>query len=1116
MLDGKYLKLKNIYAFPQLITYLRDEMSWPISRDSFETLDELFFEFTPDELGIDIKNAAKIQEIKRLRPLSTKQPWGIYFIKFEPKKLPVVALRRILSQVVLKKRPSANRSDRAAWVADDLLFVSNYGENTGRKIIFAHFSKGKDKNDLPTLKVLGWDNLDTVLHLDAVARELTGHLSWPADENNAEAWREQWGSAFTLRHREIITTSKELSIRLAELARSIRDRIKSALAIETKKGPLTQLMKSFHTTLVHDLSNDSFADMYAQTIAYGLLSAQISDPQKKTANDFAAHMRTNPFLRELMEAFLKVGGRKGNVGGPGIDFDELGVSEVVELLDYANMEAVVRDFGDLRPDEDPVTHFYELFLNEFDQKEKKRRGVFYTPRSVVSYIVRSVDELLRTEFGLTDGLADTTTWSEMVKRNKDLKIPVGVSPDQDFVQILDPATGTGTFLVEVIDIIHRTLVAKWKVQGNSESKIDKLWNEYVPRHLLTRLYGYELLMAPYAIAHLKFGLKLYETGYHFGSDERARVYLTNALEPAQDFSGQFKFAIPALAHEAKAVNIIKEKTRFTVIIGNPPYAGISVNMSDHAQKLVDRYRFIAGDRIDEVKLWLQNDYIKFIALAQGIVERSAVGVWGFITDNSYLDGPTFRGVRFGLAETFKNLRVLDLHGSAKRRNKTELGTVDENVFDITQGVSIVIGVATNTKTACPPCYADITGSRDEKYALLNKNEFMFHPVSWNPPFFLLVHSDYSLYDEYNKAFVITNAYIAKGNGFMTGRDSFIIGFTRSEIEARIKDFFNLHISDADIRNRYGINDYRAFKIAETRRELKYQPSRIVQVSYRPFDHRWTYFQRPIIQEWQSSVHAHMFGRKNRALCIGRAGNVLGGTWDICFCTKMVTDLNQFYRGGNVSLPIYWYPKNGELFEGRLPNFTRNFIVTLAETLGLRIEKSNLPEGVTSEDIFHYTYAVFHSPGYRSRYAEFLKIDFPRLPITGKLDLFRALASLGGKLVALHLLESPMLEYPITKYINDRAPEVEKVSWSNNAVWLDKAKTTGFKGVLEDVWKFHIGGYQVCEKWLKDRRGRRLSKDDIAHYQKIVVALSETIRLMKEIDEVIEQHGGWPGAFNRGE
>jgi predicted helicase len=260
----------------------------------------------------------------------------------------------------------------------------------------------------------------------------------------------------------------------------------------------------------------------------------------------------------------------------------------------------------------------------------------------------------------------------------------------------------------------------------------------------------------------------------------------------------------------------------------------------------------------------------------------------------------------------------------------------------------------------------------------------------------------------------------------------------------------------------------------------------------------------------------MFGRKNRALCIGRAGNVLGGTWDICFCTKMVTDLNQFYRGGNVSLPIYWYPKNGELFEGRLPNFTRNFIVTLAETLGLRIEKSNLPEGVTSEDIFHYTYAVFHSPGYRSRYAEFLKIDFPRLPITGKLDLFRALASLGGKLVALHLLESPMLEYPITKYINDRAPEVEKVSWSNNAVWLDKAKTTGFKGVLEDVWKFHIGGYQVCEKWLKDRRGRRLSKDDIAHYQKIVVALSETIRLMKEIDEVIEQHGGWPGAFNRGE
>ena len=423
----------NIKRFDQLIAYLRDEMGWPIARDSFEDVDDLFYDFTPDELGIDPKTAAKIQEIKRLRPLSPNQPWGIFFVKFEPKRLPVVALRRILSQVALKKRASANSAERAAWAADDLLFVSNYGEGDERQISFAHFSQaaGRPRPADPQGARLGQPR-----HGAAPRRRRRGAdaSTWPGPTTTptSTAWRKQWRAAFTLRHREVITTSKELSIRLAELARAIRDRIKTALAIETDDGPLTKLMKAFQEALVHDLDADGFADMYAQTIAYGLLSARIADPHKKTADDFAAHMRTNPFLRELMETFLKVGGRRGKAGGPGIDFDELGVSEVVELLDDANMEAVVRDFGDRNPQEDPVIHFYELFLKEYDAKKRMQRGVFYTPRPVVSYIVRSVDELLRTEFGLEDGLADTTTWGEMAKRHKDLKIPEGVSPDQDF------------------------------------------------------------------------------------------------------------------------------------------------------------------------------------------------------------------------------------------------------------------------------------------------------------------------------------------------------------------------------------------------------------------------------------------------------------------------------------------------------------------------------------------------------------------------------------------------------------------------------------------------------------------------------------------------------------
>ena len=394
--------LANIKRFDQLIAYLRDELAWPIEGDDF---DEMTFEYTPDELGIDVSNTAKIQEIKRLRPLAPNQPWGIFFVKFEPKQLPVVALRRILGRVVVKKRASANISERQAWASEDLLFVSNYGEGDTRQISFAHFATPTDGRDLPTLKVLGWDNRDTALHLDTVAKELAEHLAWPDDEDEADAWREQWRAAFTLRHREVITTSRELSVRLAELARTIRDRIQTAIAIETQRGPLNKLMEAFQTALIHDLDEDGFADMYAQTIAYGLLSARIADPHKKTADDFASHMRTNPFLRDLMEKFLRLGGRHTEPGAAGIDFDELGVAEVVELLDNAKMDAVVRDFGDRNPREDPVIHFYELFLKEYDGEKRMQRGVFYTPRPVVSYIVRSVHALLRSEFGLKDGLA---------------------------------------------------------------------------------------------------------------------------------------------------------------------------------------------------------------------------------------------------------------------------------------------------------------------------------------------------------------------------------------------------------------------------------------------------------------------------------------------------------------------------------------------------------------------------------------------------------------------------------------------------------------------------------------------------------------------------------------
>lgn len=1086
-------QLASIRSFGQLVAYLRDALDWPIESDNFE---DLTFEYTPEEIGIDVQNAAKIQEIKRLRPLEASQPWGIFFVKFEPKRLPVVALRRILGQFALKKRASANKADRQAWAADDLLFISSYGEaGDDRCIAFAHFSKPQAGEDLPTLKVLGWDNLDTPLHLDAVAHKLTEHLAWP-DEDDPAAWRERWRGAFTLRHRQVITTSKELSIRLAELARAIRDRIKAALSIETDKGPLTQLMKAFQTALVHDLDADGFADTYAQTISYGLLSARIADPHKKTADDLAAHMRTNPFLRELMETFLKVGGRQGKAGGPGIDFDELGVSEVVELLDDANMEAVVRDFGDQNPEEDPVIHFYELFLREYDPEKRMQRGVFYTPRPVVSYIVRSVDELLRIEFGLADGLADTTTWGEMAKRNQDLKIPKGVSPDQDFVQILDPATGTGTFLVEVIDVVHKTLVAKWQAQGHDEKKIGTLWNEYVAKHLLTRLHGYELLMAPYAIAHLKIGLKLYETGYRFESDARAGIFLTNALEKPSDAQFTLDF-LPALAHEAQAVNAIKRRHRFTVVVGNPPYANYSANLSADARRIVDKYRSFRGIPIRErnqlqFERNIQDDFVKFVSIAQDIVSTSGVGVFSYITNATMLASPSLRGMRESLMRNFSRLFELHLHGGG---NEIIAGAEDdENVFDIVQAVAIHSYVCSKSGGSPELYYSDLLGRRSLKYLALATRSVT--DMKWQQITPDTENCSFTLQDDTGceTSRRLDSAFVKFGAGIKTNRDAVAIGFDETSLLEAILEF-----------------DHRLGSAKDAQRNIH-------SILYRPFDIRKIFYHEGVVASRSLPTMKHIIAGPN-------IGFVCSSTWttpdrfSVGLSRSMVEMKTGTHDRGTSFFPLYRYDV---LFGGKSKkahNLTEDFVKEWCAATRTTFVPTGHGDGKNTtgpEDVLVWLFGLFYSAEYRRRYRTALAHRFPIILFPSDLDVFRAIARLGSELAALHLLESPKLDQRITEYCGGRTPKVEKISWSKNSVWLDTDQTTGFKGVREDVWNFHIGGYQVCHKWLKDRKGRRLSAGDIAHYQKIVVALSETIRLMEEIDTVIEKHSGWPGAFHQGE
>lgn len=1132
------LKLTQIKRFDQLIAYLRDEMGWPIARDSFDDVDDLFYEFSAEELGIDPKTSAKILEIKRLRPLSPKQPWGIFFVKFEPKKLPVIALRRILGQVALKRRSSANSPDRTAWSADDLLFISNYGDGDARQISFAHFSKSDSSLDLPTLRVLGWNNLDTGLHLDAVAKELTENLTWPEEGGDLNQWRKSWSDAFKLGHNEVINTAKDLSIRLAELASSIRDRIKVALSIENDSGPLTILKNAFKSSLVNDLDNDSFADMYAQTIAYGLLSARITDPSKKTVDDFTSHMRTSPFLRELMETFLKIGGRKGKAGGPGIDFDELGVGDVIQLLDNVNIEAVLRDFGDKNRQEDPVMHFFEGFLQAYDKKIRKDRGVFYTPQPVVSYIVRSVHELLQTEFGLVDGLADIATWGEMLKKYPEMKLPPltdepgerrTISPTEPFVQILDPATGTATFLIEVIEVIHQTLSAVWKQQRFTAAQQLIAWNEYVPKHLLPRLHAFELMMAPYAIAHMKVGLKLAETGYLFATEERARIYLTNALEPYQK---QLNLPeLDALAHEAASVNEIKRTKSFTVVIGNPPYSGISSNTSKAMIDLVEPYKSINGVSLGERKIWTQDDYKKFIRFSQLKISNAGFGIVGVITNNGFINEPTSRGMRHNLLATFPRVSILDLHGSLKKREVCPDGSPDKNVFDIEQGVAISFlrcgGLASDVVS-----HSEIWGLRESKYNFLLKNSILSTPANFaspTPDFYLFVPQNEGGKTEFGQFISITEIFASGSNGIQSSRDHVVYSFNNAECRAIIEEFRTPEnvISTPELREKYwpgkkvsnySAGDTRGWSVPDARHKLRQDKNwetKFRKALYRPFDFHTLFYADYMIDWPRSEVMSQML-RPNLSLCVGRAGSAADNQeWNIVFVSNALVDMNLFYRGGNVSYPLRFTGKTEVLAIDRepQPNFKPTFLKKLSSTLSSpQKNDSAMPAELTPEDIFNYAYSVFYSPSYRSRYAEFLKIDYPRLPLTGNLELFHLLAEIGGKLIALHLLEFPLLGQPIIEFVGNPLLVVEKISWSSNTVWVDKAQTTGFESVHEDVWNFHVGGYQVCEKWLKDRKGRSLSKDDIINYKKLVIALTETIRLMADIDKVVECYGGWPKAF----
>ena len=1130
-------RLRQIRTLPALIDFLRDELDWPVD---VSNVDDLVFDFTPKELGLDEKYAVNIKEIKQFRPLSSKQPWGIFWVSFEKKQLPMVVLRRILGNLVIKTRAGVRRTDRPGWHLHYLLFISSYGEEQHRTLSFAHFSEDPDTHELPVLRVLGWDDQNSIMQLDRVAHQLKDHLRWPDHPDDIEAWRENWSAAFTDRYREAIRSSDELIPLLAGLASSIRNRVRNVLTAETDKGPMRRLFAAVRSLLIHDMTEDGFADMYAQTVAYGLLSARFSRPSGLTAQNLVQLTSvSNPFLENLLENLFRL-----NRGKFHFDVDEVGINDVLDLLRNTNMEAIKAAFSDKNPSEDPVIRFYEGFLKEYDPQQRVKRGVFFTPRPVVSYIVRSVHELLQTEFGLADGLASIDTWADMQKRFPDLKVPAGAHPDDPFVCILDPATGTGTFLFECIEVIERTMKDKWCRELGKKSwgapEIIRRWTEYVPKHLLPRLYGYELMMAPYSIAHLKLALKLGETGYQFRDGDRLHIYLTNSLEPPSKLAdSRLADMFGALAAEAQDVNEIKSNKRFTAVIGNPPYSSLSSNASRDEEGqltfiggLIEDYKLVDGHELDETNpKWLHDDYIKFLRFGQWLIGNIGWGILGFITNHSYVDNPTFRGMRYSLFSTFDNIWLLNLHGNVKKTETAPDGSKDNNVFDIQQGVAITIATKADNTKYSGINYHDLWGSRDFKYKVLSSSDISISDIVLTPtrPSYYFVPQNVDLRSEYELGWKISEVFTVNSAGVVSARDGLTIQWTANESWAIVCDFVSL--SEEKAREKYNLGkDARDWRILLAQNDVKntgLKRQLIVPILYRPFDIRYIYYtghSRGFICMPRHDVMRHMIGNsRNIALLWTRP---MSPNYEFSvFSTRYVADqcvVGNKTAGAGISYegPLYVYPAEGEMnLQLRTANMNQDFISDIVNRIGLPFDINavgRLPDAIGPQDLLDYCYAVFHSPSYRSRYSAFLKTEIPRLHVTSSIHLFCALASLGHQLVSLHLMESPLLDSPKTKIIGDvPTAEVEKVTFSKDTVWIDKSGSQGFVGVPETIWNYNIGGYQVCEKWLKDRKGRRLSADDIAHYQKIVVAISETIRIMAEIDKVIDAHGGWPGAFISG-
>jgi len=884
--------------------------------------------------------------------------------------------------------------------------------------------------------------------------------------------------------------AETLAMELAKRTRFLKDEvIAQELGEEEKigKGFILGFYEAFRKYLISGLSKEEFADLYSQTITYGLFAARTRSENgfnRKLAYDKIP--ATIGILRDVFQ-FVSLGKLPQQM--------EWIIDDISEVLAVTDVRNILHKYFHEGKGKDPIIHFYETFLSEYDPQTREKRGVYYTPEPVVSYIVRSLHFVLKEHFNKNEGFANSS------------------------VTVLDPAAGTLTFLAEMAKLAVDEFISKYGKGGKED---------FIKEHILKNFYAFELMMAPYAVGHLKMSFLLEELGYRLQADDRFKLYLTNTLEMEELAQTELP-GMASLSEESHLAGAVKKEQPILVILGNPPYSGHSTNIGDWISKEIKAYYQVDGKPLGERNpKWLQDDYVKFIRFAQWKIDQAGEGVLGFITNHSYLDNPTFRGMRQSLMQSFDEIYLLDLHGNSLKKEKCLDGSKDENVFDIQQGVAIAIfikkkvtasfKVAKSVGVKFPTTniyHSELWGLREEKYNWLNKHDIKntkWRKINPKSEFYLFIPRDEELLRHYEAYAKITDIFPVNSVGIVTSRDGFVINADKEALKRRIRQFRDKNLPDEIIRETFGLKDTSMFNLREARENLREADNwedSITKILYRPFDSQWIFYHEAVIERPRKEVMQHML-HENLGLVTVR--QVAEGVFNHAFVSNSIIEsrVTLSNKGIDFLFPLYLYidtnkPKKRKplsstlmLFEPQAPYAVKkpNISELLLQSLSSTYRKQPSPE-----QILYYIYAILYSNTYRIRYAEFLRIDFPRIPFTRNYKLFNKMTEYGKSLVDLHLLKSSGIDSPMVKLQGKGDNKVEKLRYDEKEKRVYFNQSRYFEGIIEDAWQYQIGGYQVCDKWLKDRKGRRLSLDDIRHYCWIVTSLSKTIKIQKAIDDI---------------